>query len=365
MRDAKSTSEMKQFTHNGGRDANYLVRSWASSLGAVTQGHKTPKSGYRSTWLQRLNRMELMQNVEVQQSLRNMMNFLKASDEIMQDSDSAFEFAERKRAEKCREAVRKIRESELLRQLGKETLKSMVLYDRQSGSAKRQDKTLQSNKECLSIYNKVKTSNLNYNYNTCHIESHKESVIGIGENDYYFHSNDNDSICNVTQDVQVKSNTRLPPIPEATQEKYPSLTSRKVCSHQTSSFPELDATSKFSIIRKAKEIRHGRISDKGNQSLSSMSSHDQVQRKFSKAKEEPLQINQRIEIFANNHEILNNKPKHAFEKATATLPFLDSKSFMEIDCNDYLNINNRFDSLSPVRAVLDHKLHWPARSRHK
>lgn len=352
MRDIKSTSEMKQSTHNGGRDANYLVRSWAFSFGAVTQGHKTPKSGYRSTWLQRLNRMELMQNVEVQQSLRNMMNFLKAGDEIMQDSDSAYEFAERKRAEKCHEAVRKIRERKLLR-LGKGTLKSMVLYDRQSGSRKTQEKTLQSNEESLPIYKKVKTSNLNNN-KTCHTESHIESAIENGENDDYFHSKDNDSICNVTQDVQVKSNTCLPPIPEATQEKYPSYTSRKVCSHQKSSFLELDATSKFSIIRKAKEIRHRRISDKENQSLSSMSS--QVQRKFSKAEEEPLKINQRIEIFANNHDTLNNNPKHATEKATVTLPLLDSKSFMEIDCDDYLNIKNRLDSLSPVRAVLDHKL---------
>lgn len=171
---------MKQSTHNGGRDANYLVRSWAFSFGAVTQGHKTPKSGYRSTWLQRLNHMELMQNIEVQQSLRNMMNFLKAGDDIMQDSDSAYEFAERKRAEKCHEAVRKIRKHKLLRQLGKGTLKSMVLYDRQSGSRKTQEETLQSYEESLPIYNKVKTSNLNNN-KTCHTESHIESAIDNGK----------------------------------------------------------------------------------------------------------------------------------------------------------------------------------------
>ena len=50
-----------------------------------------------------------MQNVEVQQTLRNVMSILKAGDESMQDSDSAYEFAEKRRIEKCHETVCKIR----------------------------------------------------------------------------------------------------------------------------------------------------------------------------------------------------------------------------------------------------------------
>jgi len=108
MRDSQQNSGLHQHI-NGGKDPNYLVRSWASRLGTVTQGHKLPKSGYRSKWLQRLNHVELMQNVEVQQTLRNVMSILRTGDELMQDAGSVYEFAERRRIKKCHETVCKIR----------------------------------------------------------------------------------------------------------------------------------------------------------------------------------------------------------------------------------------------------------------
>ena len=42
------------------------------------------------------------------------MRILKVTDNILQDSDSAYEFAEKRRVEKCHETVCKIREREYI-----------------------------------------------------------------------------------------------------------------------------------------------------------------------------------------------------------------------------------------------------------
>lgn len=356
--------ELQKFTYDGGKDPNYLVRSWVSSLGNVTQGHKTPKSDYRGTWLQRLNHVELLQNVQVQQTLRNMMSILKAEGEIIKDSDSTYEFAERKRAEKCHEAVCKIRESELNKRLmklstwGKDNLKSEPLDEGDTAKGKKRDETLQHSEQSLQVYNKAKKLNFDSD-GICHVHSHEERLIENVVNDFDFDYNNNNSFAeNELYHVQAKRKISLPPIPEAKQEKHNPF-DKKPRTHHQSSLPVLDAASKFSIIRRAKEIRNQRNADITNQSLSSMTS--KLQRKFSKVRKESTENNNRIEIFAENREILgDNLAKNITEKVTVTLPLLDSKSFSEIDCNDYLNMKNRLDGLSPVKAVLDHKLHWPA-----
>ena len=342
--------ELQNFTYDGGKDPNYLVRSKVSSLGNVTQGHKTPKSDYRSTWLQRLNHVELLQNVQVQQTLRNIMSVLKVEGEIIKDSDSAYEFAERRRVEKCHEAVCKIRE--------REEKKRLMKLSTWGKDGNKRDKTLQRSEQSLPVYKKGKKLNFDSD-EICHVQrSQEERLIENRVNDFDFDYNNNNSIENELYHVQTKRKISLPPIPEARQEKYNSI-DRKPRTHHRSSLPALDAASKFNIIRRAKEIRNQRNADITNQSLSSMTS--KLQRKFSKARKESTKNNHRIEIFADNREILGDElPKNITEKATVTLPLLDSKSFSEIDCNDYLNVKNRLDGLSPVKAVLDHKLHWPA-----
>ena len=70
----------------------------------------------------------------------------------------------------------------------------------------------------------------------------------------------------------------------------------------------------------------------------------------------------KTEIFADNSKILSDEQKTVVENSPVTLPLLDSKSFAEIDCNDYLNLKNQLDELSPEKAVLDHKPYWPASS---
>ena len=358
MKDIQSKPEIYKLT-NGGKDPNYLVRSWASSLGTVTQGHKAPKSDYRSKWLQRLNRVELMQNVEVQQTLRNMMSTLKASEELLKSSDSAYEFVEKRRIEKCHETVCKIRESEsskrstrLVTLQSKDELKSKSSTERGKVKQSKQEQTLYLNKSNLPAeYNYTpKTTYFNSDDNYDTFSLHNTVLNGINDNSMSM------------SDSQAERKISLPPIPERDREKYTAVPRRR-CGHQTS-LPSLDANSKFSIIKRAREIRNEHHADNKNQNLLSVSS--KVTRRFPKARKESLQNYRMSEIFTDNRKILSDQQAAVVENTgPVKLPLLDSKSFSEIDCNDYLNLENRLDGLSPEKAVLDHKLHWPTSSKQK
>ena len=377
MRDTPSTPELKKFS-SGGKYPNYLVRSWASSIGSVTQGHKALKSNYRSKWLESLNRVELLQNVEVQQTLRNTMRILKVTDNILQDSDSAYEFAEKRRVEKCHETVCKIRERELKKRATKPLKKCKDDPENTTATEKhskvkkiKHDKTSNGNMTQLPESDKAHTSSFNFDHSS-NSHSFEQNDGSNAMNDYSF---DNASIDGLFSGIfssdrklssveASKKRVSLPAILEGgqDQDKNDSSTQfpgKKIPGHLPS-LPSLDAQSKFSIIKRVQEIRQERRADNKREKLSSLSS--QVKRKYSKARKESLQnMNSRkIEIFADNSKILSNEQKTIVESSPVTLPLLDSKSFAEIDCNDYLNLKNRLDGLSPEKAVLDHKTYWPA-----
>ena len=379
MRDTPSTPELQKFS-SGGKYPNYLVRSWASSLGSVTQGHKALKSNYRSKWLERLNHVELLQNVEVQQTLRNTMRILKVTDNILQDSDSAYEFAEKIRVEKCHETVCKIRERELKKRATKPLKKCKDDPENTTSTEKhskvkkiKHDKTSNGNMTQLPQSDKAHTSSFNFDHNS-NSHSFEQNDGSNAMNDYSF---DNASIDGLfsglfSSDRKLssveasKKRVSLPAIHEGGQDQDQNNSSaqfpgKKIPGHLPS-LPSLDAQSKFSIIKRVQEIRQERRADNKREKLSSLSS--QVKRKYSKARKESLQnMNSRkIEIFADNSKILSNEQKTIVESSPVTLPLLDSKSFAEIDCNDYLNLKNRLDGLSPEKAVLDHKTYWPASS---
>ena len=379
MRDIPSTPELQKFS-SGGKYPNYLVRSWASSLGSVTQGHKALKSNYRSKWLERLNHVELLQNVEVQQTLRNTMRILKVTDNILQDSDSAYEFAEKRRVEKCHETVCKIRERELKKRATKPLKKCKDDPENTTSTEKhskvkkiKHDKTSNGNMTQLPESDKAHTSSFNFDHSS-NSHSFEQNDGSNAMNDYSF---DNASIDGLfsglfSSDRKLssveasKKRVSLPAILEGGQDQDKNDSSaqfpgKKIPGHLPS-LPSLDAQSKFSIIKRVQEIRQERRADNKREKLSSLSS--QVKRKYSKARKESLQnMNSRkIEIFADNSKILSNEQKTIVESSPVTLPLLDSKSFAEIDCNDYLNLKNRLDGLSPEKAVLDHKTYWPASS---
>ena len=379
MRDIPSTPELQKFS-SGGKYPNYLVRSWASSLGSVTQGHKALKSNYRSKWLERLNRVELLQNVEVQQTLRNTMRILKVTDNILQDSDSAYEFAEKRRVQRCHETVCKIRERELNKRATKPLKKCKDNPDNMTSTEKhtkvkkiKHDKTSDGNMTQLRESDKAHTSSFNFDHSS-NSHSFEQNDDSNGLNDYSFDNASIDELFSGLFSSGSKlssveaSNKRvsLPAILEGghDQDKNDSsaeFPGKKIPGHLPS-LPSLDAQSKFSIIKRVQEIRQERRAGNKREKLSSLSS--QVKRKYSKARKESLQnMNSRkIEIFADNSKILSNEQKTIVESSPVTLPLLDSKSFAEIDCNDYLILKNRLDGLSPEKAVLDHKTYWPASS---
>lgn len=400
MRDSQQNSGLHQHI-NGGKDPNYLVRSWASRLGTVTQGHKLPKSDYRSKWLQRLNHVELMQNVEVQQTLRNVMSILRAGDELMQDAGSVYEFAERRRIKKCHETVCKIRAEGELNKLSNLSTKdeddSEIKASHQRGNDrknnKQKKKSLVTSLEDNAKINRKFTNNTTITHRDNLDDIYETFAQEVPENNKKFTNNTTITHCDNLDDIyetftqEVAENTNnnnnepsmnqaeitnnndhsmnrllenhgerkafLPPIPEK-------LTFNKERKTQNDhSLPTLDTESKFSIIKRARELRNERsVAQVKSQNLSLMSS--QLQRKYSKARE----ISRKIEIFGDHRKILAEESKTDKNETTpATLPLLDSKSFSNIDCNDFLNLKNRLDSLSPAPAVLDHKLHWPTKTK--
>lgn len=400
MRDSQQNSGLHQHI-NGGKDPNYLVRSWASRLGTVTQGHKLPKSDYRSKWLQRLNHVELMQNVEVQQTLRNVMSILRAGDELMQDAGSVYEFAERRRIKKCHETVCKIRAEGELNKLSNLSTKdeddSEIKASHQRGNDrknnKQKKKSLVTSLEDNAKINRKFTNNTTITHRDNLDDIYETFAQEVPENNKKFTNNTTITHCDNLDDIyetftqEVAENTNnnnnepsmnqaeitnnndhsmnrllenhgerkafLPPIPEK-------LTFNKERKTQNDhSLPTLDTESKFSIIKRARELRNERsVAQVKSQNLSLMSS--QLQRKYSKARE----ISRKIEIFGDHSKILAEESKTDKNETTpATLPLLDSKSFSNIDCNDFLNLKNRLDSLSPAPAVLDHKLHWPTKTK--
>lgn len=357
MRGSQPKSELHQHI-NGGKDPNYLVRSWASRLGTVTQGHKVPKSDYRSKWLQRLNRVELMQNVEVQQTLRNMMGILKAGDELMQDANSAYEFAERRRIQKCHQTVCKIRaESELSKSSstkGQDNLEIKPSHER--GTVRNNSKQ----KINLPVTSFEDNAKINRKFTNITKISRHDNLDGINEKLTQTgaeNTHNNNTLSMSQGEKQGERKEFLPPILEASQEKQFITSHREKKKHNRHSLPTLDTESKFSIIKRTRELRNERDMQVNNQNLSSMTS--QLQRKYSKARK----ISRKLEIFGDNRKLLTEESRVVNENKPTVLPLLDSKSFSEIDCNDFLNLKNRLDGLSPAPAVLDYKLHWPTRTK--
>lgn len=372
MRKTQSTAEKSSFDASiGGRNANYLVRSRATTLGTATQGHKTPKSDYRSQWLQRLNHIELLQNVEVQQTLRTTMAFLKKNDNILKDSNSAYKFAEQRAVEKSHKNVSSI----LKKKLGTNTTTSTEypkderdIYfrinssiDRATVRNSRQKKGFQDNKldrllfckhykEMIST--KLKSKDIKHPSNGAFFNVY-------GEKNSQLHLNDDNYVWNdsglPTQDNKPGN---LTPTAESNQEGSSFPTSRQVKGDMSLNLlPCLDPASKLTIIRRAKEIRNKRKSD---------AMHKSLKFKTSSEVKNNMQSDQKIDIFADNTKFFTNKPQSDIiaEKPFLVLPLLDANSFDEIDCDDFLNTENQFNNISPEPNVLDHKLHWPNRMKH-
>ncbi|PFX13704.1 hypothetical protein AWC38_SpisGene22187 [Stylophora pistillata] len=332
MRNTISKSKLDKY-RTGGKDPNYIVRSWASKLGTVTQGHKLPKYTYRSQWLQTLNRVELMQNVEVQQTLRNVMSILKAGDEIMQDSDSAYKFAEKRRIKKCHEAVCKIRRNtNMSKTSSKVEVEGKDKNDPQAKTLSRNStKTLRKSK-------RFKVQSPPGKELHVAMVNRKFAKIAICKKDYESFPSESTLTSEKLFMNQEKSpddkKVLLPPIPESPENALQKKR-KDFCSY---SQPTLDTESKFCIIKRAKELRNERDSKIRNQTLTTMSS--EMHRKYSKARKTSLKNyrDQKIEIFGDNRKLLNEEAKVVVEDKPTTLPLLDRLRENMLRTSDLKNI---------------------------
>ena len=286
-----------------------------------------------------------MQNVEVQQTLRNMMSILRAGDKLMQDVDSAYEFAEGRRIQKCHETVYKIRAER--KYLSTKDQDGSEIRTPHQGRNNRENYKQKKKLPATSVEDNAKINRKSTNNKTnTHCDNlndiYKIFTQEVAENT---NNNNNEPSMNPAETNKNNKNS-MNQAPENHGE------------HNDHSLPTLDTKSKFSIIKRAQELRNERgVAQVKSQNLSLMFS--QLQRKYSKERK----LSRKIDIFGDNRKILTEEPKtDKNETMPTTLPLLDSKSFSDIDCNDFLNLKNRLDGLSPTPAVLNHKLHWPTKT---
>lgn len=372
MRKTQSKAEKSSSDASiGGRNANYLVRSRASTVRTATQAQKTSKSDYRSQWLQRLNNTELLQNLEVQQTLRTMMALLKKENKILKDSNSAYKFAEQIAVEKSHKNVCSI----LKKKLGNNTATSTEyqkdekdIYFRINSSINRatvrnsrQRKGFQDNKQDSLLFSKCHKDMISTNLR-CKDTKHPSSSAFLniyGEKNSSLDQSDDNYVWNDSglpaQDSKLGN---LTPSTESIQERHSLHTSKQVKGDMSLNLlPRLDVGSKLTIIRRAKEIRNKRKLD---------AMHKNMKLETSSEVKNNMQSHQKIDIFADNTKLFINKPQSDInvEKPPLVLPLLGAKSFDEIDCDDFLYTENRFNNLSPEPNVLSHQLHWSNRMKH-
>jgi len=105
--------------------------------------------------------------------------------------------------------------------------------------------------------------------------------------------------------------------------------------------PVLDSKSKFSILRMARALRQNRL--KINEEIQTKEKTEPAQKAIAREK---------FELFADNYDLLF--PRYLCSPGCDQEPmkFLDSDSFDEIDCDDFLHLRNRIVTLSPIPAVI-------------
>lgn len=323
-----------------GRDVNFLVRSKVAKRQTLSKAAtRNPNSCIRK--LEILKEVELLQNIQVQRSLRFLMDGL--SEKRVGDLESARSYLEAKRKAKCHDNVVKIRK-EL-----KESLRSMDSsckpFNRRftdSELYKQAKVTGNSSGKMSDFSGNAKIKNV---FADCFIPS-------TYKNDRKSHSRKQDA-----PKLEVKSRTSLPALsasPRETklhQESFditlPQIVKNFHSTNQNSSkshfqycLPVLDSNSKFSIIKMARTLRQKR--------------HD-IEEK-SRAKPEAkrnLSLEEKtIDLFGDNFDLLSPQYLVKEKKNDQTMELLDSECFDDIDCDDFLHLKNRIVNVSPVPMVL-------------
>ena len=392
MRDSITKQNPGQliFPHSG-TSANFLVRSRASSNGSDLQVKGFPNgSQSRLKRLELLNQKELFQNIKVQQSLRSMMKRIRTDEQVLQNPDNTRKYLEDRERERCHEAVSRIRRDvfctgplisdqeskfskmDLSSLKGGKHLKAVEEMNPCRGNSQISDvfttkeasseKNVRNHFGFLSERTGARQSQVlnlasrESNAASKHWKSNPtktDAALSVKTNhDYITLVKNTNSSVNRNDKTPTSRSDNLKvqiALPTILKECKPDNLAKdaKITTTFKHSLPLLDANSKFGIIKRTSELRSLRrsVTDEQTLPINSMCTNSNLPDK-------------RIEIFANNYELLNSRNEKREQDTSNKLQFLDSSSFSEIDCNDFLYINNRVDNLSPMPAVIDHRKYW-------
>ena len=338
-----------QNTAQGGKDVNFLVRSTAVSVHSLNHAWKTKSNG-RSARLAALTKLELLQNTQVQKTLKEAISRLNYEQSLFNAAKSQLRYAKKIETERCHRSVCRTRK----------LYNRSALHDKETPTWQLRDKKLLDEKKNLKNMPKNET----FQNNAELFNKNKDTVDQNLFNSYQSFNSSNkirDPETRITGSNTTNSRAwryvSFPKLESGNQQldEGPANNRQQSTSTDDSNFslPPLDASSKFSIIRRTFELRTQRKENLLSQ-MTPWSKFLTDRSSDSKSGDSPGKKLEKIDIFSSNLELFNQKQQPK-EQTAEILPMLDNSSFSAIDCDDYLHMRNRLDNLSPTPAVLSSK----------
>lgn len=337
---------MKKTQAKTGLNVSYLVRS---------KKFKAPRNWPRNSetclkQLEMLKEVELLQNVQVQKSLKSLMEELNIDKRnAIGQLHSARDFQKKVQKEKCHNNVEKII------QQNKDNVQ-----------------TTKGNNETKKVFTK-KPPNFSHAANVSRFDVEDISV----EDEQRKETNDcTDIRCNFSSKSFASKQTKLGQtlkLPSLVEPMSTGLTSQesktvihsphgqlntlpkldvkpnvRACKSRFNySMPVLDSKSKFSIIRMARTLRQNR--------RKFMEEESQAWKPIEHTTRNKPVKEEKFDLFADNYELLSPRYLASRGEKKEPMHFLDNKSFDVIDCDDFLQLENRIVLLSPLPAVVTNK----------
>lgn len=348
MEKEESKEDLNVFSQPScGRDVNFLVRSKAAKRQSLSKtATRNPGSCIKK--LEILKEVELLQNIQVQRSLKTLMDGL--SEKRIGELESARSFLEAKRKAKCHDNVVKIRKE---------------LQDSLEGSMDRSFKPFPRRFTDSELYKQAKVTSGNSTAKTSAFSGNAKiknvfddcTIPSTFRTDRKSLSTQQEESSSI---LEIKTRTSLPSLNSSPREtklhqenfditlpqivkSFNSTKHNSSNSHFQYSLPVLDSNSKFSIIRMARTLRQNRHKAQG------------------KAKEKPeakrhFSLEEKtIDLFGDNFDLLSPQYLAKEKKNDQGMELLDSESFDDIDCDDFLHLKNRIVNVSPAPIILPNR----------
>lgn len=323
----------------GGKNVNFLVRSRATGLQNLNHTCKNRLNANQSSRLAALTRLELLQNAQVQKSLKDAMAQLKKEESVFNATESKLRYVEKLKVEQCHRRVCRIRKLS-----DNETQKLSLNNDETRKNTLYKNKTL----------NAVKNTGPRKDDGTL---SHKQkeqicqTLPGFHISPKYTKGAQTEKVCSSA--ASSRENISIPKLQSESQHDPVCPLKSKKNTNTNFSLPPLGADSKFKIMRRTFELRTQRKAKLLNKPTpwSTFCTEKDLQKKS----EEPFNKKyEKLEIFANNLDVLKQKTLPEEQKSDSLPQLTNLIQFTDYD--DYLHMRNRLDKLSPIPAVQSYSL---------